>query len=230
MRHQLGIVFALTALTLIAGCGGGGGSGITDIPQLVQDMADCTGLALVDFGTVIDRLQSIVLDFGSLPPGITLTPGPGPNQFDFTATLDFNGDTLTDGDVQGRVDFSADPSGGIAGVTSHLLWTVTSTVGVTGNGSVQIIGVDADTATMTGAGSLSSTGCTFAVTAMNLTLEAASATGIPTGTIDFVTTIGSDSLDGTLTLDGTTIGQITTDSPIGTIEFSVDLETGVITF
>jgi hypothetical protein len=227
---------ALFLLPLIAGCGGGGGGPpvIPGIPQEVQDLVDCAALGTETLGLVFERLVEVFLgvDDPVPPAGITYQQI-DPTTWNFTATLDIDGDQVAESGLNGSATFSSDPSGGLVpGDSVDLVFTFAGPSGA-GNGQMTVLLNANGTVTVTGGGvTIPQGGCQFQFANVDLVVNPLAVGGYPTGTVDFnVVGAGGATLNGTLTFDGTVTASGNADySGGGTFDFLINLDTGAVTF
>ena len=185
-------------------------------PDLLQ-VAQCTGSSLeeldVIFSEVIGLLGAIG---GTLPGNVTYD--------------DMTGDYTIDsslGPITGVVSSTFDISDGVdPGESATATWDLNGglaqTGGVVGTGTFTVTRPDADTIQVTGGGGLDSGACDFTINSFNLTIDLA-AEGGPTGTLGFDATVNGETLDGTMSFDGSDIADVLGTFKGATVNFNIDL-------
>jgi len=96
--------------------------------------------------------------------------------------------------------------------------------GVIGTGAFTVNRPDADTLVVTGTGGLENGDCTFDITGFSLSIDLA-AEGGPAGTIDFDATVDGETLDGTMSFDGSDIANVAGNYKGALVNFLLDLNT-----
>jgi hypothetical protein len=185
-------------------------------PDLLQ-VAQCTGTSLEE----LDNLFSEVVGFlgaigGTLPGNVTYDDVSGDYTIDSVAGpiagIVSSTDDISDGVDPGESATATwDRNGGPAGVG-----------GAIGTGTFNVSRPDADTIVVTGSGSLENGDCTFDVNSFNITVDL-NAEGGPTGSIAFDATVNGETLDGTMSFDGSDIANVLGTFKGASASFRIDL-------
>lgn len=132
---RAGALALLLSLSLSGlACSSGGGASLTEIQQALED---CSQDGVIDVVRVLGNLNVIfdVAQGDAVPDNMTWTPTGTANEFDYSISFPRTGNGADDTRVTGTIQFSDDPTDGIAlGDTATLDGTITSLGGpLTGN-------------------------------------------------------------------------------------------------
>ena len=216
------------ALWLAAGgCGGNGDSSIPDdaVFQRLQACAnDATGVAGGVFDAMFD-LFTLLADPDAPPPGNVIFD---PQTGQFSIGVDLDDDGFTEAIVEGTLTTSSNVDDGFdPGESVMLTWQIGVGVPVTGSGWFDIELLSLLSLGVTGALTVSGGDlCTFEVTEFDFAMPTTTLDSIPTGTMDYTVTSGTDSMSAVMTFNGTRYVDVTAYYDGRTLHFTIDLETG----
>lgn len=184
-------------------------------PDLLQ-VAQCTGTSLEELDVIFSGVVGLLGAIGGTLPG---------NVTYDDMTGDYTIDSVS-GPITGVVSSTFDISDGVdPGESASATWDLNgglAQTGVLGSGTFTVSRPDANTIQVTGSGGLDSGACAFTVNSFNLTINLA-AEGGPTGTLAFDATADGETLDGTMTFDGSDIARVLGTFQGATASFSIDL-------
>jgi len=214
MRH---ISFGGVALLfLLGGCGGGSGGEASPFSPSQEQAAEC-----IVFN--VDDLEDVVIGLLQLGEGVSLTPLPANITYDdqtgdYTISIQLpgggslpmsgtlTGDDITDGFAVGE--------------------TVTATWSALGSGTFTVTNTGGNVIRIQGTGMVSSgVECNSSVT-VDVTVDTTLVDDlVVTGTIDFVATVaGGETVDGTITFDGSSMAEVSGTFQGEAFSFGIDLE------
>lgn len=185
-------------------------------PDLLQ-VAQCTGTSLEELDNIFSEVVGLLGAIGgTLPGNVTYDDMTGDYTIDSVA-----------GPITGIVSSTFDISDGVGpGESATATWDLNGGLaqagGVIGTGTFTVTRPDADTVQVTGSGGLENGDCVFAVNSFDLTIDLA-AEGGPTGTLAFDAIVDGETLDGTMTFDGSDVASVLGAFQGGTVNFSIDL-------
>jgi len=249
--------FAFLLALGFASCGGGGGGGGSPSASVTtqQLLEQCLTADLADLSTLIGTVQGLLNSDGTGPqPQFDLVTALLTGVLPWTVDLD--ADQMND--LSGTI-FLTDAGGNIAlpppslitllgsggtldlatilallpdGTHVHLTFLFDDLAlvhGATGDGDF-VVGVEGGAATdVSGGGKFDSLGCDFTFDFSGLGTEILDGNGFGSGTVGFGLGAGSDSVSGSIVLDGTNVAHVTATRAGGAPEnFLVDLTTGAV--
>jgi len=185
-------------------------------PDLLQ-IAQCTGTSLEELDNIFSEVVGLLGAIGgTLPANVTYD--------DVTGVYTINSIA---GPITGVVSSVDDISDGVdenesATATWDLNGGLAGSGGVIGTGSFTVNRPDANTVAVTGSGGLANGDCTFDITSFSLSIDL-DAEGGPAGTLDFDATADGETLDGTMSFDGSDIANVTGNFNGGLVGFLIDL-------
>ena len=187
-------------------------------PDLLQ-VAQCTGTSLEELDTIFSEVVGLLGAIGgTLPANVTYDDVSGAYTINSIA-----------GPIEGVVSSVDDISDGVdvnesATATWDLNGGLAQTGGVIGTGAFTVNRPGANTLVVTGTGGLENGDCLFDVTGFTLTIDL-DAEGGPAGTLDFDATADGETLDGTMSFDGSDIANVSGNFKGALVNFLLDLNT-----
>jgi len=164
MRKTRLVTALIVGLLLPIGCGGGGDDGISN---LVQQLRGCTedglgylfGLTLF-MGPIVDAIEN---DGEHDTVGLTVNEvNSDTNVWSFNYEIDLDGDGTAETTLAGQIDFSEDPSDGIAdNATAAVSWSIDGSEDLTGAGTFDFLYKPSGTTSISGGGFLNIPGDCF---------------------------------------------------------------------
>jgi hypothetical protein len=250
------IAFLLVLLALTACGGGGGGSGPPPAQQTTQQLLEqCLASDLADLSTLIATVQGLLDAGGTGPePQFDLVTAVLTGRLPWTVDLD--GDLVNDlsgtiflTDAGGAITLPASLVTLLGGGGSLDLDTVLALLpdgthlnltfdfdglalvnGASGDGDLSAEVAGGAVTSVSGGGTFASGECEFDFDFDGLGPEILEGGGFGSGSVGFDLGVGTDSVGGSIVLDGTNVAAVTATRPGGAPEmFLVDLTTGAVT-
>jgi hypothetical protein len=243
----------------ILGCGGGGssssGGNITAPLTTQQVLEQCLAADLADLSTLIGTVQGLLNSGGTGPqPKFDLVSALLTGILPWT--LDVDGDMVND--LTGTI-YLTDAGGSVTLPPPSVITLFTSGTpdlnailallpdgthmnltfdfndlgiahGATGGGNFAVEVQGGVASSVSGGGTFDSGGCSFEFSFDGLGTEILDGSGFGSGTVDFDVGVGTETVSGSIVLDGTNVAQVTATQAGGAPEhFLVDLTTGAVT-
>jgi len=224
--------FSLGSLLVVylgtGGCGGDGSS-VPDDPvfqRLEACATDGTDVAGGVFDAIFDLFTLLEDPAGQPPDNVIFDPEPG----NFSIGADLDGDGFTEAVVEGTLSTSSNLDDGFdPGESIELSWQIGVGVPVSGTGVMDVTLESLVSVRTTGWLTVSGGDlCTFEVTGFDFTMLATAVDRLPTGTMEYSVTSGTDSMSAVMVFNGTKYVQVTAYYDGQTIRFTLDLETGQV--
>jgi len=173
----------LSCALLLPGCGGGSDNVVAVIGGLLQ-AAGCTADGIGDFSALFDAVEA------------ELQKNPVPTAIDInTAAVTALG---TASAVEGNLDDGFQP-----GDVAHVVITsATFASGVSGSGDITADFVSATSIVITGGFSVDDGTCSVTFNNIGIDIDPTDENDYGTGSLDFFSEVGGDTLSGTITLNG----------------------------
>lgn len=210
MRRLIALLLSISLL--LPACGGGSNNIVTVIGGLIGT-AGCTADGIGDFSAIFDAIEA------------ELQKNPVPSTIDINTP-----DVVASGTV---TQLAGDLSDGFqpGDIARVVITSATFSGGVTGSGDITADFVSLTSVVITGGFTIDDGTCSVTFSNIGIDIDPTDPNDYGTGSVDFVTGSGDDTLSGTITLNGGVTANVVASLNGGAPGvFSIDLETFQVTF